>query len=143
MNRPARAIDRSAIFPAVRSRLCARSASTAPRRSPPISASIIAVADTPVTSDTTEDSLIPAVSSVFCSRWISEPRAWTVFIRYRARSRTSFRSGAGMQEPDSSPHSYRSSSRIASLASVLWPFSALACAGLITITSVKSSPARA
>jgi hypothetical protein len=40
------------------------------------------VADTPVTSDTTEDSLIPAVSSVFCSRWISEARAWTVFVRY-------------------------------------------------------------
>ena len=25
---------------------------------------------------------MPAVSSVFCSRWISEVRAWTVFIRY-------------------------------------------------------------
>ena len=139
MNRPARAIDRSAIFPAVRSRVCARPAITLPRRSPLISASIIAVAEPPVTSDTTEDNLIPAVSSAFCSRWISEVRAWTVFIRYLARSRTSLRSGSGMQEPDSSPHSYKSSSRIASFASVLWPFSALACAGLITITSSKSS----
>jgi hypothetical protein len=34
-----------------------------------------------------------------------------------------------MQEPDSSPHSYRSSSRIASFASVLCPFRALACDG--------------
>jgi hypothetical protein len=48
-----------------------------------------------------------------------------------------------LRQPVSSPHSYRSSSRSASLASVLWPFSALACAGLITITSVKPSPARA
>ena len=67
-----------------------------PRRSPLISASIIAVDDMPVTSDRPGSSLIPAVSSVFCSRWISEVRAWTVFIRYRPRSRTSFRSGAGM-----------------------------------------------
>ena len=96
MNRPARAIDRSAIFPAVRSRVCARPAITLPRRSPLISASIIAVAEPPVTSDTTEDNLIPAVSSVFCSRWISEVRAWTVFIRYLARSRTSLSSGSGM-----------------------------------------------
>ncbi len=50
----------------------------APRRSPSISASTIAMAETPVTSDTTDDSLIPAVSSAFCSRWISEARAWTV-----------------------------------------------------------------
>ena len=57
-------------------------ASTTPRRSPSISASIIAIADTPVTSDTTEDSLIPADSSVFCSRWTSDARAWTVFILY-------------------------------------------------------------
>ena len=143
MNRPASAIDRPAIFCLDRSRPWARSASTAPRRSPSISASIIAVAETPVTSEATEDSLIPADSSAFCSRWISEVRAWTVFIRYLARSRTSLRSGAGMQEPDSSPHSYRSSSRIASFASVLCPFSALACDGLITITSVKSSSASA
>jgi len=26
--------------------------------------------------------LIPADSSVFCSRWISEVRAWTVLTRY-------------------------------------------------------------
>ena len=44
VNRPASAIDRSASFPAVRIRPLARSASTPPRRSPSISASIIAVA---------------------------------------------------------------------------------------------------
>jgi hypothetical protein len=54
------------------------------------------VADTPVISLTTESSLIPADSSAFCSRWISEVRAWTVLIRYRVRSRTSFSSAAGM-----------------------------------------------
>jgi hypothetical protein len=36
----------------------------------------------PVISLTTESSLIPADSSVFCSRWISEVRAWTVLTRY-------------------------------------------------------------
>ena len=65
-------------------------------------------------------------------------RAWTVLILYRVRSRTSFSSAAGMYEPRSSPHSNNSASRAQSLASVLWPFSALACAGLITATSVKS-----
>ena len=89
-------MDRSASFPAVRIRPIARSASTAPRRSPSISASIIAVADFPVISLATEPSLIPADSSALASRWISEVRAWTVFIRYRVRSRTSFSSGAGM-----------------------------------------------
>ena len=95
MNRPASAIERSASLPAVRIRPIARSASTWPRRSPSISESIIAVADTPVISLTTESSLIPADSSAFCSRWISEVRAWTVLIRYRVRSRTSFSSAVG------------------------------------------------
>jgi len=45
VNRPVSAIDRSASFPASRIRPLARSASTALRRSPSISASIIAVAD--------------------------------------------------------------------------------------------------
>ena len=81
---------------------------------------------------------MPADSSALCSRWISEVRACTVFIRYRVRSRTSFCSADGMYEPRSSPHSNSSASRPQSLASVLCPFSALACAGLITATSVKS-----
>ena len=96
MNRPASAIDRSASFPAVRIRPIARSASTAPRRSPSISASIIAVEDVPVMLLATEPSLMPADSSALPSRWISEVRAWTVLIRYRVRSRTSFSSGAGI-----------------------------------------------
>jgi len=86
----------------------------------------------------TEPSLMPADSSALPSRWISEVRACTVLILYRVRSRTSFSSGAGMQEPRSSPHSNNSAIRAQSLASVLWPFSALACAGLITAISVKS-----
>ena len=65
------------------------------RRSPSISASIIAVADTPVMSVSTEPSLMPADSSAFCIRWISEVRAWTSFFRYRVRSRISFCSADG------------------------------------------------
>jgi hypothetical protein len=138
VNRPASAIDKPASFPASRIRPRARSASTAPRRSPSISASIIAVDAVPVMLLATEPSLMPTDSSALPSRWISEVRACTVLILYRVRSRTSFSSADGMQEPRSSPHSNNSASRAQSLASVLWPFSALACAGLITATPVKS-----
>ena len=93
--------------------------STPPRRSPSISASIIAVADTPVISLATEPSLIPADSSALASRWISEVRACTVFIRYLVRSRTSFSSGAGIYDPRSRPHSNSSANRAQSFASVL------------------------
>ena len=96
MNLPASAWDRSASFPAVRIRPIARSASTRPRRSPSISASIIAVAALPVISLATEPSLMPADSSALASRWISEVRACTVFILYLVRSRTSFSSADGM-----------------------------------------------
>jgi hypothetical protein len=65
-------------------------------------------------------------------------RAWTVFILYRVRSRTSVSSADGMYDPRSSPHSNNSASRAQSLASVLCPFSALACAGPVTAASVKS-----
>ena len=96
MNRAVSAIDKSASFPASRIRPRATQASTPPRRSPSISASIIAVADAPVMLLATEPSLMPADSSALPSRWISEVRAWTVLILYRVRSRTSFSSGAGM-----------------------------------------------
>ena len=81
VNRPASAWDRSASLPAVRIRPIARSASTRPRRSPSISASIISPADLPVRSETTESSLIPADSSALASRWISEVRPCTVLAR--------------------------------------------------------------
>ena len=96
VNRPSSAIDRSASFPAARARPLARSAITLPRRSPSISASIIAAGPLPVMPEATEPSLMPADSSVLSSRWISEVRAWTVFDLYRVRSRTSFSSAAGM-----------------------------------------------
>jgi hypothetical protein len=86
---------------------------------------------------------MPADSSALPSRWISEVRACTVFVLYRVRSRTSFSSGAGIYEPRSSPHSNNSASRAQSRASVLCPFSALACAGLITATCSKSCSASA
>jgi hypothetical protein len=82
--------------------------------------------------------LIPADSSALPSRWISEVRACTVFILYLVRSRTSLSSAGGIYEPRSSPHSNNSASRRQSAASVLCPFSALACAGLTTATPVKS-----
>ena len=110
----------------------ARSAITSPRRSPSISASIIAVGPLPVMPEATEPSLMPADSSVLSSRWISEVRAWTFLIRYRVRSRISFSSRAGMYDPCSSPHSSSSASRAQSFASVLCPFSAFTCAGLTT-----------
>ena len=86
---------------------------------------------------------MPADSSALPSRWISEVRAWTVFIRYRVRSRTSLSSAGGIYEPRSSPHPDSSASRRQSAASVLWPFSALTCAGLTTATSSKSCSASA
>ena len=96
VNRPSSAIDRSASFPAVRARPLARSAITLPRRSPSISASIIAAGPLPVLSEATGPSLLPADSSVLSSRWISEVRAWTVLDLDRVRSRPSFSSAAGM-----------------------------------------------
>jgi hypothetical protein len=72
--------------------------------------------------------LMPADSSALASRWIPEVRAWTVLVRYRVRSRTSFSSGGGMYEPCSSPHPSSSASRAQSSAPALCPFSALACA---------------
>ena len=86
---------------------------------------------------------MPADSSALASRWISEVRAWTVFILYRVRSRTSFSSAGGIYDPRSSPHSNSSARRAQSFASVLRPFSALACAGLITATCSKSCSHRA
>jgi hypothetical protein len=53
----------------------ARSASFAPSRSPPISASIIARPDWVSNLEATEVSLIPASCSTFSSRWISAARA--------------------------------------------------------------------
>ncbi|MBV8993447.1 MAG: hypothetical protein JO287_07035 [Pseudonocardiales bacterium] len=43
-----------------------------------------------------------------------------------------------MQDPRSSPHVNNFASRAQSFASVSWPRSAVACAGLITATSEKS-----
>jgi hypothetical protein len=116
---------------------------TAPRRSPSMSASIMAAGPLPVMSEATEPSLMPADSSALPSRWMSEVRAWTFLVRSRVRSRTSFSSGGGMQDPCSSPHSSSPASRAQSLASVLWPLTALTCAGLTTSTSVKSSSSSA
>jgi hypothetical protein len=94
VNRPSSAIARSAIL--AQARPMARSAITAPRRSPSMSAPVIAVGPLPVIAEATEPSLMPADSSVLPSRWTSEVRAWTFLVRSRVRSRTSFSSGGGM-----------------------------------------------
>ena len=61
-----------------------------------MSCPVIIVGPTPVMSEATEPSLMPAVSSVLASRWVSELRAWTVFTLYLVRSRGSLSSGGGM-----------------------------------------------
>ena len=89
LNRPLSASVSAGIF--CRIRPWARSASTAGSRCPSISASSIARPETPVMSEATEDSLIPASSSSFSNRWTS-----------RARSRVMHGAGAGQipQRPD-------------------------------------------
>jgi hypothetical protein len=59
----------------------ARCASASGRRSPPISASIMMRPDLEAMEEATLPSLIPASWSTPPSRWISEVRAWTTFIR--------------------------------------------------------------
>ena len=71
-NRPSSAIDRSGIL--ARILPLARSARTGPRRSPSISASIIARPDLVAMEEATESILIPASCSTLPSRAISEAR---------------------------------------------------------------------
>ena len=78
-NRPSSAIDRSAIFDRILP--MARSASTAPRRSPSISASIISRPDFVETDQATESSLMPASCSTFPRREISLTRCCAIFAR--------------------------------------------------------------
>ena len=115
LNRPDSAIDRSGIL--LRSTPRASSASTAPRRSPSISALIISREDTPSTSEATESILIPASSSVFCSLWISLVREPMSLARYLVRSRSSAIFWTGMYDPRSRPHSSNSASQAQSAAS--------------------------
>jgi hypothetical protein len=53
-----------------------------------MSACSIARPDTPLMSVATEDSLMPASSSSFSSRWNSFALARTVVVRVRVRSRS-------------------------------------------------------
>jgi len=139
VNRPSSAIGKLAVFCGVRAFPRARPAITAPSRSPLTRDSIISSGPVPVMPEATGPSLMPADSSVLPSRWIPEVRAWTVLILYRVRSRISFSSGGGRQEPCSSPHSNSSAIRAQSFAPVFCPLIALTCAGLTTGTSSKSS----
>ena len=78
-NRPSSAIHRSGIL--VRIPPMARSASTAPRRSPSIRDSIISRPDLVAMLDATESILIPASCSTFPSRAISLTRCCATFAR--------------------------------------------------------------
>src|SRR4051794_24019775 len=109
---PSSASRRSGIF--TRIRVWAKLASTAGSRSPAISASSIARADLPITSEATESSLIPASSSTRCSRWISRVRSSVSFFAYRVRSRSRAITGLGTKLPRSSPHSSSWASQAAS-----------------------------
>jgi len=80
-NLPSSAIDRSAIFDRILP--LASSARTGLRRSPSISASIIARPDLVAMDQATESILIPAPSSSFSSRWKHRVRSWASRVRAR------------------------------------------------------------
>src|SRR6476620_10311425 len=60
-----------------------------------MSASSIARPETPVISEATDDSLIPASSRTFSKRWISRPRSRVTAVRVRVRSRNCLTGDAG------------------------------------------------
>ena len=59
--------------------------------------------DTPLMSEATELSLMPASSSSFSSRWISLARARTTVVRVLVRSRSCRIGSGGTNEPRTSP----------------------------------------
>src|ERR1035441_10332462 len=75
----------------------ARSASTCGRRSPSISASIIARPDLVAMLEATESILIPASWSTLPSLCSSEVRDCTTLVRYRITSRADLMSAGGMK----------------------------------------------
>jgi hypothetical protein len=119
-------------------------AGTAPRRSPPVRALIMAREETPGRSDATGPGLMPASCSVFGSRWISLAREPASPARYPVRSRSPASFRAGTQQPRTSPHPGSSASQQQPAAPVLRPGTGfLACAGSHLITSRPPHSARA
>jgi hypothetical protein len=101
VNRPASASVSSGIFERILRR--ARSAIRAGSRSPAISASSIARPDTPRMSEATADSLMPASSSSFSSRWASRERSRVIAVRVRVRSLSCRTGSGGTNEPRTRP----------------------------------------
>jgi hypothetical protein len=79
------------------------SASTAGSRWPAINASSMARPDIPTMSVATDDSLIPASSRSFSSRWISLALARVTVVRVRVRSRSWWIGSGGTNDPRTSP----------------------------------------
>ena len=72
-------------------------------------------------SEATADSLIPASSSSFSSRWTSRPRSRVIAVRARVRSRSCRIGSGGTNEPRTSPCAPSWASQVASATSVLRP----------------------
>ena len=95
--------------------------STTGSRWPSIRACSINRPDIPVMSLATLDSLMPASSSSFSSRWISRLRSRVMMVRARVRSRSSRIGAGGTNEPRTSPCAPSCANQVASEASLVGP----------------------
>ena len=86
-------------------------------------------------SEATEDSLIPASSSSFSSRWTSRPRSRVIAVRVRVRSRSCRIGSGGTNEPRTRPCAPSWASQVASETSVLRPGRFFTCRALTSSTS--------
>lgn len=136
LNRPVSASVSTGIFDRIRR--CARSANTTGSRSPSTRACSIARLETPVMSEATAESLIPASSSSFSSRKISRDRSRMIKVRVRVRSRNSRTGCGGTNEARTRPCAPNCASHAASETSLLRPGMLRTCRAL---TSTRSNPA--
>ena len=84
-------------------------------------------------SEATEDSLIPASSSSFSSRWTSRPRSRVIAVRARVRSRSCRIGSGGTNEPRTRPCAPSWASQVASETSVLRPGRFFTCRALTSM----------
>lgn len=137
LKRPVRASTSSGILE--RRVPLARPARTSGSRSPLTRASSIARDETPVRSETTEESLIPEPSKNFSRRWISLVRSRMAMARALVRSRSSRTGSGGTNDARSSPWAPNWARQAASETSVLRPGMFLAALALTSITGSVSS----
>ncbi len=95
--------------------------------------------ETPVRSETTEESLIPELSRNFSSRWISRARSRVAIARARVRSLSSRIGSGGTNEARNNPKAANCASQAASETSVLRPGMFRAALALTSITGSVSS----